>query len=96
MDGQHSQRPKVTAGSGDPRWWKQLYLAANLELDPAKLPQRIDDARYAIIDRIADYFSAKSLDEEQATSRTACRFRSTEFPTRESSRKARSHLQALN
>jgi hypothetical protein len=70
-DDQHSQRPKVTEGRGEPRRWEQLYLAANLELNPAKLPQRIDDARYAILDRIADHFSAKSLDEEQVELRVA-------------------------
>ena len=32
--------------------WKELYQLAILELDPIKLPERIADARRAIIERL--------------------------------------------
>ena len=34
--------------------WKELYQLAVLELDPAKLPQRVCEARNAILDRIEE------------------------------------------
>ena len=34
--------------------WKQLYKLAVLELDPAQVPRRISDARFAILDRIKE------------------------------------------
>jgi hypothetical protein len=34
--------------------WKALYQQAVMELDPAKLPQRITEARNAILNRIAE------------------------------------------
>jgi hypothetical protein len=51
--------------------WKQLCLAASLEVDPAKLPERIEEARYAILDRIEERFSTKSRDGEQIELRIA-------------------------
>jgi hypothetical protein len=44
--------------------WKQLCIAATLELDPSKLLQRIAAARTAVLDRIEDGFS-KLSDHEQ-------------------------------
>jgi hypothetical protein len=32
--------------------WRNFYRLAMLELDPVKLPSRIEDARHAILDRI--------------------------------------------
>jgi hypothetical protein len=46
--------------------WRQLYQAALLELDPAKLLSRIAEARSAVLDRIEDRFS-KPSDSEQYT-----------------------------
>jgi hypothetical protein len=51
--------------------WKQLCLAASLEVDPARLPERIEEARYAILDRIEERFSTKSDNEEQVELRVA-------------------------
>ena len=34
--------------------WKELYQLAVIELDPAKLSDRISDARNAILDRIQE------------------------------------------
>jgi transcriptional regulator with XRE-family HTH domain len=51
--------------------WKELYLAARLEGDTAKLPQRIDDALYAILDRIADCSLTTSSDLERVALRVA-------------------------
>jgi hypothetical protein len=62
---------QTSRGSGAPLEWKQLYRAAKLELDPTKLIQQVDDAYYAILDRIADHFSTKSSDEEQVEMRVA-------------------------
>ena len=46
--------------------WKQLCLAAVSELDAEKLPQRLADARSAVLDRIEDNFSKPSNDEQFA------------------------------
>jgi hypothetical protein len=61
-------------GAGvDPRHpvWKLLCLAASLEVDPGRLPERIEEARYAILDRIEERFRTKSADEEQVELRVA-------------------------
>jgi hypothetical protein len=50
--------------------WKQRYQAAILEPDPAKLLQRIAEARSAVLDRIEDGFS-KPSDGEQLAQRDA-------------------------
>src|SRR5260370_9327130 len=52
--------------------WKQLCIAATLELDPSKLLQRIDEARRVVLDRIEDGFS-KPADGEQLALRDALR-----------------------
>jgi ketopantoate hydroxymethyltransferase len=44
--------------------WKRLYEAAILELDPAKLLQRIAVAQSAVLDQIADG-SSKPSDGQQ-------------------------------
>ena len=38
--------------------WKHLYQLAAVEMDPAKLPQRITDARNAVLDRIQETVAA--------------------------------------
>ena len=43
--------------------WKQRYQAAILEPDPAKLLQRIAEARSAVLDRIEEGFSKTSEGE---------------------------------
>ena len=50
--------------------WRQLCLAAVSELDAEKLPQRLADARSAVLDRIEDRFS-QPLDGEQTALRDA-------------------------
>jgi hypothetical protein len=50
--------------------WKRLYEAAILELDPAKLLQRIAVARGAILDQIEDG-SSKPSDGQQRALRDA-------------------------
>jgi len=42
----------MTNPSSPPEEWRGLYRAAVLEVDRAKMKQRISDARLAIIDRI--------------------------------------------
>ena len=39
--------------------WKELYELAVMELDTAKLPQRITDARNAILDRAEETFAKR-------------------------------------
>jgi hypothetical protein len=48
--------------------WKQLYAAAVLELDDAKLPDRIATARIAIRDRATDPLANSSEQERRALS----------------------------
>jgi hypothetical protein len=67
----------ITAHSPDPGLvevhtpqWKQRYRAAILEPDPAKLLQRIAEARSAVLDRIEEGFS-KPSDGEQLAQRDA-------------------------
>jgi hypothetical protein len=43
---EHRRRP--------PPDWKELYQLAVVELDPAKLPQRITEARNAILNKVAE------------------------------------------
>jgi hypothetical protein len=44
----------MTSAGVPPPDWKDLYQLAVIELDPAKLPQRISDARDAILTRITE------------------------------------------
>jgi hypothetical protein len=46
--------------------WKQLCLAATLELDPLKLLERIAAARAAILDRVEDGHSKPPIGEQLA------------------------------
>jgi len=55
----------TTAGTPGPPDWKQLYQLAFVELDPTKLPQRISDARNAILNRIEDTLKNPGLGEQQ-------------------------------
>lgn len=55
----------TTAGTPGPPHWKELYQLAILEPDPAKLPQRIADARIAVLNRIADTLTNPGLGEQQ-------------------------------
>jgi hypothetical protein len=50
----------------DAQQWRQLCEAAVLELDPAKLLQRIAEARSAVVDRIEDTPSKPSHGEQLA------------------------------
>ncbi len=56
--------------------WKRLYEAAILELDSAKLLQRIAVAQSAILDQIEDGFS-KPSDGQQRALRDALHMLST-------------------
>ena len=44
--------------------WKDLYQLAAIELDPAKLTNRISDARNAILDRIQETTSVAAHYQE--------------------------------
>jgi hypothetical protein len=46
--------------------WKQLYECAILELDHARLPERITIARTAILDRAEEVLTRPSTDEHRA------------------------------
>jgi hypothetical protein len=56
----------LPSGAGFDAGWKQLYAAAVLELDDAKLPDRIAKARVAMRDRADDLLTTPS-DEEHRT-----------------------------
>ena len=43
-----------TDGTPRPPDWKNLYQLAIVEADPSKLPQRITDARKAILDKVSE------------------------------------------
>jgi len=47
--------------------WKELYKLAVMELDTAKLPQRITDARNAILDRAEETFAKRGNYHESHT-----------------------------
>jgi hypothetical protein len=53
-------------GSGASEYWRVLYQAAVLEIDPNKLPQRIAEAKGAIMDRIEDFIHSGDGSESQA------------------------------
>jgi hypothetical protein len=46
--------------------WKQLYESAILEIDNARLPKRIAEARCAILDRAEEILTAPTSDERNA------------------------------
>lgn len=71
MSTQYSPDPCAAMDQNRPPAWKQLCLAASLEVDPTRLPERIEEARYAILDRIEERFPQKSADEEQVELRVA-------------------------
>jgi len=51
---------------GIPPTWKRLVEAALLELDPEKVPQRIEAAQRALLDRVEDLHHAGESTESQA------------------------------
>ena len=55
----------LPSGTGFNARWKQLYAAAVLELDDARLPDRIAKARAAIRDRAADSLTSSSSEEQR-------------------------------
>ena len=54
-----------TAGSPSPQSWRELYQLAFQELNPVKLPQRIADARVAVLNRIEETLRSPGLGEQQ-------------------------------
>jgi hypothetical protein len=46
--------------------WKRVYECAFLELDKARLPERIAEARTAIFDRAEEVMTQPSSDEHRA------------------------------
>jgi hypothetical protein len=58
-----------TDGAPRPPDWRDLYQLAVIELDPAKLTQRISEARGVILDRIQETLAKPShYDERQQLS----------------------------
>jgi hypothetical protein len=55
----------TTESTPSPPKWRELYRAAMIELDPRKVPQRINDARNAIMDRMEDTRTKPSYPEYQ-------------------------------
>ena len=55
----------TTAGIPRTPDWKDLYQQAVVELDPAKLTNRITDARNAILDRIQETISVAATYQER-------------------------------
>jgi len=55
----------TTDGVPCPPDWKDLYQLAVIELDPAKLTNRITDARNAILDRIQETISVAAHYQER-------------------------------
>jgi hypothetical protein len=58
----------VSSQFPDSRSWRELYQAAILELDAAKLPQRIAEAEMIIVQRARQLFqqSGDNFKEQQA------------------------------
>ena len=52
------------SGETPARQWKQLYAVAMLELDPANVQQRINDAHQAILDRVEELHTSPSDGEQ--------------------------------
>lgn len=71
MSTQCSPTPDMGMNQDQCPVWKQLCIAASLEVDPARLALRIEEARYAILDRIEERFPTKSQDGEQVELRIA-------------------------
>jgi len=57
---------KISASASFSKRWEQLFEAALLEDNPAVIPQRLRDARDAIMDHIEDSFDTASLSEQQS------------------------------
>src|SRR6266436_7545716 len=55
----------TSAGTPGPQNWKELYQLALVELDPTKLPQRVADARVAVLSRIEDTLKNPGIGEQQ-------------------------------
>jgi hypothetical protein len=55
----------TTDGVPRPADWKDLYQLAVIELDPAKLSNRITDASNAILDRIQETISVAAHYQER-------------------------------
>lgn len=54
-----------TNGSRNPSAWKELFEAALLEFDSAKLPQRIATARSTILQRLEEWQDGQEGDEQE-------------------------------
>jgi hypothetical protein len=52
------------SGETPAKQWKQLYAVAMLELDPANVLQRINDAHQAILDRVEELHTRPSDGEQ--------------------------------
>jgi hypothetical protein len=55
-----------STSAGFSKRWEQLFEAALLEDNPAVIPQRLRDAKDAIMDHIEDSFDTSSLSERQS------------------------------
>jgi hypothetical protein len=61
------KRPPATNSSDFSLGWHSLYQAALFETDRTKIPQRIDAAERAILDRVKELFVIKAdhIEEDQ-------------------------------
>ena len=56
--------------------WRQLYQVALMECDCAKLPERLESARHAILDRVEELLTCPSTEEHRALQEAYRRLRS--------------------
>jgi len=73
-DGDENRMNIVTHNILENRDWRELYKAAIRELDSAKLPDRIAEAKRALVQRARELFqkTGDNLEEEQAVDAAMC------------------------
>jgi hypothetical protein len=59
-------RSSLAALDGSSRNWRELYQAAMVEVDDAKMAHRISEARHAILDRAEELLTGSPSDERGA------------------------------
>ena len=73
-DGDENRIDTATHKNLENRNWRELYKAAIRELDSAKLPDRIAEAKRVLVQRARELFqkTGDNLEEEQAVDAAMC------------------------
>src|SRR5207245_9534409 len=73
-DGDENRNDTATHQNLENRNWRELYKAAIRELDSAKLPDRIAEAKRVLVQRARELFqkTGDNLEEEQAVDAAVC------------------------